>query len=104
MSLSIYGSGYKTRFLSIGQYLLHMTQKFLLRKHFDLLRISYSTVPLYADEYEMLVFVPFLTVCQRAKKQCFLTRWKDTLSSVSVSFCQFSAAETESVGYPACFC
>ena len=31
----------------------------LLRKHFDLLRNSYPTVPMYADGYELLVFVPF---------------------------------------------
>ena len=49
-------------------------KKFLLCKHFDLLRISHSTVPMYAYECEMLVFVPFLTVCQRVKN-----RFLDTL-------------------------
>ena len=38
------------------------------RKHFDLLRNSHATVPLYADACALLVFAPFSSVCQRAEK------------------------------------
>ena len=37
----------------------------MLRKHFDLLRNSHSTVPVYADECELLVFEALLTTCRR---------------------------------------
>ena len=40
-------------------------EKNLLRKHFDLLRNSHSTVPVYADECELLVFEALLTTCRR---------------------------------------
>ena len=45
----------------------------LLRKDFDLLRNSRPTVPMYADERELLVFRTFFAVCQRAEKS-FSTR------------------------------
>ena len=45
--------------------LLASKPKGLLRKHFDLLRNSHSTVPVYADECALLVFEPFSTVHQR---------------------------------------
>ena len=45
----------------------------MLRKHFDLLRNSHSTVPVYADECELLVFGAFSTVHQHAEKE-FSTR------------------------------
>ena len=45
----------------------------MLRKHFDLLHISHSTVPLYADECGMLVFGALLTASQRDKKCVFIT-------------------------------
>ena len=47
-------------------------QKRLLRKHFDLLRNSHSTVLLYADECELLVFGAFLnspSACQKARNR-----------------------------------
>ena len=37
----------------------------MLRKQFDLLRNSHSTVPVYADECELLAFGAFSTVSQR---------------------------------------
>ena len=47
--------------------------KGLLRKHFDLLRNSHSTVPVYADECELLVFGAFLNSPSACRKGFFDT-------------------------------
>ena len=50
---------------------LSKTQKSLLRKGFDLQRNSPSTVSIYADECELLVFVPLLTSVSLSKNKFF---------------------------------
>ena len=50
---------------------LSKTQKSLLRKCFDLQRNSPSTVSIYADECELLVFVPLLTSVSLSKNKFF---------------------------------
>ena len=49
----------------------------MLRKHFDLLRNSHSTVLMYADECELLVFGAFLNSLSACRKGFF-----DTLNLV----------------------
>ena len=53
--------------------LLASKPKGLLRKHFDLLRNSHSTVPVYADECELLVFGAFLNSPSACRKGFFDT-------------------------------
>ena len=50
-------------------YQIRKQAKRLLRKHFDLLRNSHSTVPVYADECELLVFGAFLNRPSAGRKQ-----------------------------------
>ena len=45
----------------------------MLRKHFDLPRNSHSTVPVYADECELLVFGAFLNSLPACRKMIFDT-------------------------------
>ena len=52
----------------------------LLCKDFDLLRNSHPTVPMYADERELLVFRTFFAVWQRAEKS-FSTRKRQRVSA-----------------------
>ena len=49
--------------------LLASKAKGLQSKHFDLLRNSHSTVPVYADECELLVFGAFLNRPSAGRKQ-----------------------------------
>ena len=60
-------------FAKAGDSKLYSLKTSLLRKDFDLLRNSRPTVPMYADERELLVFRTFFAVCQRAEKS-FSTR------------------------------
>ena len=56
-----------------GSYQIREQPKGLLRKHFDLLRNSHSTVLVYADECELLVFGAFLN-SPSACRNSFSTR------------------------------
>ena len=62
-------------FAKAGDSKLYSLKTSLLRKDFDLLRNSRPTVPMYADERELLVFRTFFAVWQRAEKS-FSTRCK----------------------------
>ena len=56
-----------------GSYQIRKQPKGLLRKCFDLLRNSHSTVLVYADECELLVFGAFLNSPSACRKGFFDT-------------------------------
>ena len=56
-----------------GSYQIRKQPKGLLRKYFDLLRNSHSTVLVYADECELLVFGAFLNSPSACRKGFFDT-------------------------------
>ena len=58
-----------------GLFKYDTAEKRLLRKHFDLLRNSHSTVLVYADECELLVFGAFLNSPSACRKGVFDTLW-----------------------------
>ena len=57
-----------------GAYQIRKQPKGLLRKYFDLLRNSHSTVLVYADECELLVFGAFLNSPSACRKGFFDTQ------------------------------
>ena len=62
-------------FVRQGLFKYDTAEKRLLRKHFDLLRNSHSTVLVYADECELLVFGAFLNSPKACRKWFFDTLW-----------------------------
>ena len=58
--MDFYSLGYIYKFTNAEYSKLNSMKNSLLRKDFDLLRNSCPTVPMYADERELLVFRTFL--------------------------------------------
>ena len=68
-------------FAKAGDSKLYSLKTSLLRKNFDLLRNSRPTVPMYADERELLVFRTFFCSLAACRKEFFDTLQNGLLSS-----------------------